>query len=906
MNLHRLVPGRLRRPSQSWPFAACLLATASFLTFLAAIPEIFVPDTTLGWVDAWYYVGLMQWLPDSIRQYGSSLGLYQVERLAWTLPGYFLNHVAPPLAANYTLKGVYFAATVFFLFGAVRQTCGLRTALFVSALASLYSFLGHSLGTNYVDGATNTYFLIAVYAANRAALGERFGALGAFFAGVACVALLFTQFAYIVVMPLLAGYALLMRAQTDRQQKRSSLVLVTGFLTGAAAAWIAATGLYRYWGLPGRPLQLQFDLVRQLPTEFVRLARQREVLPARAYWLLLPSTVVVWILPAVARALVAGWKTFLRLPPAYWLLLSVSGLWIGLYVFSAPWMMVPWYASFLIPVTFFALGPAIAPLVERLSSRSYWGLLGLLFCGAFASYQLTNTRLAARAALAASGCLILATLLRLANRLPEGRRASAVLTLLVLALVSINFATADYSVQFRNGYKNTEMAHYYHAPPPGAQWPVSRIATFEAAVNAAKTLRPRLSGRSYYFWYNGDDPLGMFFRSVGSMFFAWSTQDLLDERFQKIDSDTINLLVQPGGVVRDLLILTRLPDVRVQGSPLDLRWTEAFFAAGTPYFAHYFVMDMARVGGFESSPRRLGLALRFPCSLESAGAALWYDRGTPTTRNSAHLDALRDLFSAAQRSPVQCLAAYRTLTERLATAEHGDPYVPKTTTCDAELALAEVYVSEVSDDPLREVTRPTLEMARTAQQERQTALCRVAVGEIRRAYFDAVFGSRDVPAAASRRRLAAVGVDFEPTPPRVRLASRFPCSLEVAAAARWWDGPGLSGVTRTSADREAIAALFLEGQQGAIRCLSAYKRLTERLGAAEHRSAYLPASASCESELAVAEVYVSEVFDDPLQQKTIPTLSAARVAQQQGRIDECRQAVGKIRRVYFEAIYRSN
>ena len=152
------------------PLAAGVLAAASFVTLLAAIPEIFVPDTGLGWVDAWYYVGFAQRLPESMRQYSSSDT--QAERLAWTVPAYLVNQVAPPLAANYILKGAYFAATVVFLFGALRQICGLRTAVFVSALASLYSFVAHSLGANVADGAANTYFLIAVYAANRAALGR--------------------------------------------------------------------------------------------------------------------------------------------------------------------------------------------------------------------------------------------------------------------------------------------------------------------------------------------------------------------------------------------------------------------------------------------------------------------------------------------------------------------------------------------------------------------------------------------------------------------------------------------------------------------------------------------------------------------------------------------------------------
>ena len=310
---------------------------------------------------------------------------------------------------------------------------------------------------------------------------------------------------------------------------------------------------------------------------------------------------------------------------------------------------------------------------------------------------------------------------------------------------------------------------------------------------------------------------------------------------------------------------------------------------------------LAAVGiDFEPTPPRVRLASRFPCSLEVAAAARWWDGGRNWT--SADRAALEDLFRGAQQGTIACLSAYKRLTQRLGAAGQRSAYLPATATCESELAIADAYVSEVFDDPLRLATRPALERARAAQQGRQTELCRVAVGEIRQAYFEAIYGVNDVPEATSRRRLAAVGIDFEPTPPRVRLASRFPCRLEVAAAARWWD----AGANRTSADRAALDDLFRRAQQGTIACLSAYKRLTQRLGAAEQRSAYLPATATCESELAIAEAYVSEVFDDVLRQKTIPTLDAARVAQPQGRIDECRQAVGEIRRAYFEAIYGLN
>ena len=523
--------------------------------------------------------------------------------------------------------------------------------------------------------------------------------------------------------------------------------------------------------------------------------------------------------------------------------------------------MLPFYASFLIPATFLALGPAAAPLIERLSPRSFWVLLGLLFLGTFIVYWHYTPRVAEKAALAAGLCLVLATLLRASNRLAAERRATAALTFLVLAVVGINAATADYTLQGRNAYRYTAMAAWYHEPPPSSPWPVSRLQAFEGAVNTAAILAPRLKGKDYYFWYDGDDALGMFFRSVGSMFYAWSTRDLLNERFQRIDDDSIKwLLPQRGGRVRDLLILTRSADLRLEGSPLDLQWTETLSAAGAHFYAHYFVVDMVRAAGFEATPRRIELASRFPCDLETRAAALWYDRPLTTVRTSADLQLLQDLFTAATQGPVQCLSAYARLTERLGAAERRSRYVPSTGTCESELAVAETYASTVFDDALRQETLPALEVARNAHQARENELCRMSVGDLRREYLEAIYSSTNAPGRAAPQRLSALVVDFTPTARRIRLASRFPCTLERASAGRWYD----HGADRTSAHRLAFEDLLRAEQQSPIRCLSAFKRMTEQLAAADGRDSHLPAAATCESELAVAEVYLSDVFDDAL------------------------------------------
>jgi hypothetical protein len=305
---------------------------------------------------------------------------------------------------------------------------------------------------------------------------------------------------------------------------------------------------------------------------------------------------------------------------------------------------------------------------------------------------------------------------------------------------------------------------------------------------------------------------------------------------------------------------------------------------------------------FEPTTRRIDLASRFPCNLERAGATRWYDRAFLAERSSADLAALSDMFNVESDNAIGCLAAYRKLTESLGAAEKQSPYVRSTASCESELAIAEAYVAEAFDDPLRDETIPKLQAARIAQQERQVEFCQLAVGDIRRAYFEAVYGSNYLPAAVAR--VAGVGIDFEPTSRRMTLASRFPCDLEQSAAGRWYDRP--TRTVRTSADLHAVKNLFTAAQKGPIQCLTAYKTLTGRLAAAEHTSPYAPSQASCESELSLADTYMSKVFDDELRREALPALEVARAAQRDQQVEECRLAVGRIRLAYFEAIYGSH
>jgi hypothetical protein len=314
-----------------------------------------------------------------------------------------------------------------------------------------------------------------------------------------------------------------------------------------------------------------------------------------SFWLVLPTTVVAWSALAYANALRSGWRAVLRLPDYYWFLLAMYGGLIAAYFAKSPVIMVPFYASYLIPLTFLALGPLIAPMVDELSTRSSAYLLGLLFVVVATAYRTSDPGHAGAVVLVAIGCLAAATSMFFPGWVSARRRPTAFVTLLIVALGGIDFASADYSAQLRNAYRYTAMAQYYPESRPGSRWTASRADAFEAALDVEERLRPRLAGKLYFFWYDGEDPMGMFFRSVGSLYFAWQTSRLLNERFHGVDEQTVNtLLPQQGQPTRDLLILTRDAHVPGSDSRLILQWTEAFHTAGTAYYAHYFVLDAAR------------------------------------------------------------------------------------------------------------------------------------------------------------------------------------------------------------------------------------------------------------------------------------------------------------------------
>jgi hypothetical protein len=209
---------RLRAARDLWPLWGTGVAAVALLITWFTVPAIWIPDTSLGWVDAWFYVSFAKWLPENLAAYPT---LYHGERLAWTLPGYLANQIASPLTANYITKAAFFIALIAFLLGAVKQTTNLRTAIFASTLAASYSFLVHSIGRKLRRRRRQHVFRGCAVFINRA-IQPTISRWNAFAAGVAYFALVLSHIIFVLVLPLFVGYVVLTWMQISRSSVRQA------------------------------------------------------------------------------------------------------------------------------------------------------------------------------------------------------------------------------------------------------------------------------------------------------------------------------------------------------------------------------------------------------------------------------------------------------------------------------------------------------------------------------------------------------------------------------------------------------------------------------------------------------------------------------------------------------------
>jgi hypothetical protein len=344
-----------------------------FLPVLLAAANSAWIFTGPGWIDAWVYFGYFQHL----ATYKAVLfpNLYYGSRLPWILPGALAYHLFTPRTANFVLHFAFYYVAIFSFYSLMKRAVGSRSAVLATVLFGSYAPFLSAIGWDYVDGAGATYFLLALAAAARAT--ETSPRRWLLVAGMAGMAMCYTNMFLFTFMPFVCGIYLF-RGLTglNRSSVRAVINLCVWFGAGAVLVTVVL-------GAINRLLDGNFWFYSPSIGFFLAMRAQRNPWVVQgwtwlrqAYWLGIPAAAAVACVVFAIREL---WRRNLKFGDfrTFFVLqfLAVAGGMIAWQVVGATGLYLTWYASYMIPSVFLAIGCVMAGESENRSTKVWWAVL---------------------------------------------------------------------------------------------------------------------------------------------------------------------------------------------------------------------------------------------------------------------------------------------------------------------------------------------------------------------------------------------------------------------------------------------------------------------------------------------------------------------------------------------------
>jgi 4-amino-4-deoxy-L-arabinose transferase-like glycosyltransferase len=458
-----------------------------------------------GWLDDWFYFGYFLELRQRMQRFP---GTYYGSRLSWVLPGHLAYKFLPPQIAAYVLHfGVYYVA-ILSLYITLKHLVGRRAALIAAMLMGGYCFFLWAAGWDYVDGAGLMYFLMTTLALTLASEGK-YQKTWLALAGVFCGAMIYSQLFLVVFTPSILLYYFVV----NRSWRGSSLVLAALSFTSGFLVISLIFGLVNY--------KLGGDFLFYAPSvrEAIDLSRKANpwsrpfhVWWRQATWLVMPALIFFTSLVSLwnFRRQRTSHSTFLL--QIYYL--SCALVLMLFEVKGMPVLQYLYYASFLMPGLFLAIGGQIGPRIDRLN----FGFFLFVVCEAtvipLSAYRISpgsrlvfwlNTHLIP---VVLSMTLVGIVLFWLRE---HPAKTLALCSLVCIAIGLVNTAGENFRVI------DPDAAHY--------GWTV-----MAQSLQVIRSIEP--SG-NILFWYQADEPMGNFYRAVASTYLWGYT--VVNERFPSLN-----------------------------------------------------------------------------------------------------------------------------------------------------------------------------------------------------------------------------------------------------------------------------------------------------------------------------------------------------------------------------------
>src|SRR5579871_4421838 len=517
-----------------WDPAYLVLAVLPWLVLAGASSWIYNP---LNGIDHWIYFGyflnypryVAELFPD--RYYGS--------RLAWILPGYLLHHLLHVKIAHYVLHLSFYYAAILSLYGVLRRTIGSRTALLTAVLFGTHAFFLAAIGWDYVDGAGITYYLIALLYISLATSNHP--RIWLVLGGAAAAAMFYCNAFLIVFVPFLP--ALYLYQLPAHKMQRGARHFVVWFVSGAlfvtvllgAINYAAGGGFWFY----APSLRFAESAGSQPSESFIRGWSW----VAGASWLALPLMTTIGTVFSLTIGMIRG--TFAKRDPRLFFFMQFLGcvlIMIAWHGIGGVGLEMPFYASYLLPSAFLAIGCMFSFRFERWPSWIYLAFVAIVAISFAASFMLGYTRITdwihqmgwIPMAILVGLCFVTCELA--GNRWPAGLLA-------VAGLCLFQASALEYS------------------SPNGARMEaeLSRVA------ESARLIEAHTHEGVLRFWYDLSEPNGTEFNAINSTYlWRWAPEARVGQNFSAIAAESA---LQPG--VEGVLLSGRTDAMQQAGQALS-------------------------------------------------------------------------------------------------------------------------------------------------------------------------------------------------------------------------------------------------------------------------------------------------------------------------------------------------
>jgi len=465
----------------------------------------------VGYIDPWVYLGFFLDLSGHLRAFGYA---YNAGRLSWILPGHLIFAAFPPLVARYVLHvGLFYVAT-FSLYLILKATTSFRAALLSTAFMGFYCFFLFAAGWDYVDGAGITYLLLTILALTYAA-AARHSKIWLTMAGASCAAMVYCHLFLLFLVPSLLLYYLLIN-DSNQLQRFLLAALFTGY--GFLAVTLAL-GLVNY-AITGN--FLFFVSSFKYASTLTRASKAWWQVPLGAWvrgatWMILPTAVflfsLIFILLVSSGRIRFDRRVRLLITLQVCFLIS-SSIMIALYLLGQPSVQVFYYASFLIPFTFLALGTQLELLTTQLSRQQFGCVMASCVFILMMAGILPHSRLGSISW--EYPFLIPSTLLVGSLVLLVTRRRVAIMVSVVFLCAALLLVNSRYNI-----------SHDVDATEARQE--------FLAIVKSAQVVKNMAPDADLLFWYQAHDHMGKMYRAVSSEY-MWGNR-LINENFPSLEQD---------------------------------------------------------------------------------------------------------------------------------------------------------------------------------------------------------------------------------------------------------------------------------------------------------------------------------------------------------------------------------